>query len=326
METSKDITDQLFDIYQQSHPEKLKHIFGSVLMMHMERAIDGTPDETFDMQIAEIKALRNAKHTAAGITFDYKDSVIPFFALDPHNPDLLEQFVDAFTPIPNSSNGTGADTQTYFHGVKLYPALGYLPYHPALMKVFKICEEKHIPVTSHCGGVRTHPSKDVIKVDYLDSNFEPKSKTIHLKNSRKSGNDFSKYFIRPEHWERVLKKYPNLKVNIAHLGDNTKWRNYRKGDMNGTVERTFQLIKNHQHVFADLSYSFYTKANVKAIYKKLKTDSELNTKIMYGSDYYMCQIEKGEMNEYYEYIVKIFQKKMDLYDRLFIKNAIDFLS
>lgn len=326
LESSKEITDQLFDIYQNTHPKKLKHIFASVLMMDMERAIDGEPDESFEKQIAEIKALRKEKHTTEGITFDYKDSIIPFFALDPHNPNLFKQFIDAFTPIPSSNGGNGTDTQTNFHGVKLYPALGYLPYHPALMKVFKVCEEKGIPITSHCGGVRTHPSKDIIKVEYLDQNYQPKSKTIHLENSRKSGNDFSSYFIRPEHWERVLKKYPDLKVNIAHLGDNSEWRNYRQGERSGTVQRTFQLVKDHKNVFADLSYSFYTKANVKAIYKKLKTDSELQSKIMYGSDYYMCQIERGEMDKYYKYIVKTFQKEMDIYDKVFVKNAIDFLS
>lgn len=326
LKSSKQITDQLFDIYQKEHPQTLSHIFGGLLLMDMERAIDGAIESGFEKQILEAEKLLASEHQTGNVRFKYKDYILPFLALDPHNPDLFKQFCAAFIPKSKRPSSINAKFNAIFHGVKVYPALGYLPYHPALMEIFKICEQKKIPVTAHCGGIRTHPSKEKIIVQYLDQQYKKKEKDFLIKDDKINGKAFSEFFVRPEHWERVLNKYPKLKLNIAHMGNNKDWLEYRKGERNGTVERTFNLIKKYDHVFADLSYSFYLKVNVAAIYQKLKDNPDFSTKVMYGSDYYMCQVEKGTLNKYYRNIITVFSKDPDLYDKVFVKNAIAFLS
>jgi predicted TIM-barrel fold metal-dependent hydrolase len=324
MKTQQQILDQMYKKYTNSDP-KLDHIFSGLLMMDMQRAIGGGVKQDFHDQILELQVVFNKNHSVNGKVIKYRDYVLPFLALDPHNPDMFKHFLSAFTPIGNRDPRLFQDYNAIFQGVKLYPALGYLPYHPDLMEIFAICEEKQIPITSHCGGIRTHPSKKKIDVKYLDANYKVKSKTIDLKNDKAGGKDFAAYFIRPEHWDRVLFKYPNLKVNIAHLGSNDEWMAYRRGDVNGTVQRTLNLINNNKNVFADFSYAFYKKVNINAIYDLLKKDAFFQKRLMYGSDYYMCQIEKGDLGDYYNNLKEKFGPRKDICDDFFVKNAIRFM-
>jgi len=294
-------------------------------MMDMQRAIGGKVEHNYDIQLRDIGKLVRATYEKGARKVKYSDYVLPFLALDPHNPNMYKYFASAFTKKADRSDDLYKNVPSVFQGIKLYPALGYLPYHPLLMNVFAICEKLGIPITSHCGGIRTHPSAKVIESQYIDAKGEIKTKRINLKDDKVNGKKFSEFFIRPEHWDRVLKYYPNLKVNIAHLGSNEEWKAYREGERHGTVQRTFNLIKNHKNVYADFSYSFYKKVNIKAIYQAMQEEPKLKEKVMYGSDYYMCQVEKGELGDYYHNVKEIFKQDQELYDNFFVKNAIRFL-
>jgi len=325
MDHAKDIVDQMYDIYFDAGGDAMQHVFGGLLMMDMQRAIGGDIEHNYDTQLADVATIVRSRYQKAGRTVKYGDYVLPFLALDPHNLDMYRYFVSAFTSKADRSDELPKAVAPIFQGVKLYPALGYLPYHPVLMNVFAICEKLGIPITSHCGGIRTHPSASVIESQYIDRNGDIKTKRINLKDDKANGQKFSEFFVKPEHWDRVLKYYPNLKVNIAHMGSNEEWKAYRKGERHGTVQRTFNLIKKHKNVYADFSYSFYKKVNIKAIYDAIQEQPYLREKIMYGSDYYMCQVEKGELADYYHNVKEVFRKDTELHDNFFVKNAIRFL-
>jgi len=217
-----------------------------------------------------------------------------------------------------------------FQGIKIYPSLGYVPHHPVLMEIFKVCEAKQIPITSHCGGNRTHPSADKIVVSYRkwhdDGTVEDKTQSFLLKNN--NGDRFTKYFNRPEHWQKVLKIHPNLKLNLAHFGSNDDWKHFLSDDVNerakSSVQQTISMLE-FKNVYADFSYSFYSMPHVRAIYNTLSYHPVLKKKIMYGSDYYMCQIEDGGLEDYFANVRRIFGDDPDLNDHFFVKNAIGFL-
>ena len=135
-----------------------------VLLMNM-RSIKGKLLNSFEQQMDNIKVIRNK----------YPDKILPFVALDPNDPNMLEHFVKSFD-----------STYDYnFFGVKIYPCLGYLPSHPKLMEVFEICERKSIPVITHCSGASVKSSNknqhllglemdskgQIVKVDKQNENF-----------------------------------------------------------------------------------------------------------------------------------------------------------
>jgi predicted TIM-barrel fold metal-dependent hydrolase len=78
-------------------------------------------------------------------------------------------------------------------------------------------------------------------------------------------------------------------------------------------------------VYADFSYSFYSQAHVNGIFNTLSTHPFLKNKVMYGSDFYMCQIEKGTLADYYKYVKSVFGHDTEINDNFFVKNAIRFL-
>jgi hypothetical protein len=95
----------------------------------------------------------------------------------------------------------------FFSGLKLYPALGYDPWPCGDLSVenpgpgqileqkkvefiYNFCEAKQIPITVHC----------------QNSSFS----TIDKKTERKN--------THPVKWKPILKKYPGLKLNFAHMG------------------------------------------------------------------------------------------------------------
>ncbi len=96
---------------------------------------DQAKQRCFAVQIQEIIEIKK----------NNRKTVYPFLAVDPRRKGIFD--------LVKQSVGKNRN----FHGIKVYPALGYLPSHPDLMKVFSYYADKDIPVTAHCsrGGVNT---------------------------------------------------------------------------------------------------------------------------------------------------------------------------
>jgi predicted TIM-barrel fold metal-dependent hydrolase len=260
-ESMKDIFDNMVRYYPP------KTIF-TPLMMDLQFGFKGcaAEDNTFDDQVREM----------IGIKKSNSDIVFPFLAVDPRRDgilDLVQQYV-----------GEHKD----FSGIKIYPALGYLPSHPRLMEVFGYCADKGIPVTTHCskGGVRTDfysvPVEGTV-FNGIGYEFINEKKRFFLKYKWKG------FFNDPRNWVPVLEKYNNLRLNLAHFGGEDEWRFYLEGKKGTWVDKVMNLAIHYDNVYTDISYTFCHRDYYPAIKKMIA--GPLGEKILFGSDYYMAEME-----------------------------------
>ncbi len=254
------------------------HPVFSVLQMDM-RAIQGNTQQDFTAYTQSQIALKNK----------YPDQVLLFYPCDPANPNLYREFLQHF--------GKSGE----YYGIKIYPSLGYLPSHPDLLPIYEICEEKNIPVTSHCSSATTRSSDRDIEIKGLDNvNFKPFSKMTHF---TASAGMYRKIFNGPENWLPVLHHFPGLRLNIAHMGGTTELTEYLKridiaaGDPskrsainhwlkeNSWTARILQLLSKYDHVYADISYMIFQKNLHSKVFRVLNDNPAVQQKFLYGSDF-----------------------------------------
>lgn len=126
-----------------------------------------------------------------------------------------------------------------FAGVKLYAPTGFSPTDPALFGengVYELCEKYGIPITVHNSseGFSTHAN--AVKVDGLvvqnlklvqmnreTVRFSTPFLSLYMRNAIK---ERALALNHPWLWEKVLEKYPNLKLNLAHFGGREELMKY----------------------------------------------------------------------------------------------------
>jgi predicted TIM-barrel fold metal-dependent hydrolase len=260
----------------------------SVLMMdiqpgwqfrHQDRAIMTQIDDL-------LKLTRSMENT--------NTPILPFLAVDPRrvgrggNEELYTLFLRAFP-----ANGTS------FFGVKIYPSLGYLPSDFRLEPIYKICEEKNIPVLTHCGGNFVSTAEEETSNSFiLTENFDPNDRVEIKFNNRKKMGDF---LNQPEHWEIVLNRFPNLKLNIAHFGSPVTWDNsnpdpifsnppiVRKVDKAKRKETIIGLMENERFkgVYADFSFNISETNTFNNLLNVLNQNPTVRERTMFGTDFWV---------------------------------------
>lgn len=194
------------------------------------------------------------------------DTVIPFCAVDPRRPDAVEQ----------ARRWIAAGCR----GVKIYPNLGYYPHHPALLRLYEELEARGLPVMAHCspGGIR------------------------HRQLSEQAAAEFA----HPRHYAAVLKRFPRLRVCLAHFGGGEEWERQLRGETERAgAERTWvgwigDLIRGGQHpgLYTDISYTLFMPGAARWPFdyfdylKVLLADPRLQERVLFGSDSYMVQLER----------------------------------
>ncbi len=188
-----------------------------------------------------------------------KGELFPFVAIDPRRPGIIKALL----------SGEFFQGEQRFYGVKLYPRMGYHPQCKPMEDVYKYCSDNGIPITYHCGM----------------SGFPP-------------GTDW-KYaeFGNPLNFEPVVKKYPNLKIDFAHMGSKSKlvWSH--------TVDR---LVRENENVYTD--FSCYTSYEDLAPMKEFwESNTNLKTRLMFGTDFdVMYLTDRVTMKEYYDNFKQFF--------------------
>ncbi len=260
----KEISEKLFDYYPDT-----KAIF-CPLMMDMRPGIKGEQKVNYNKQIDNMKSLRN----------QFPDKLLPFVAIDPNNPDAEDIFLKAFSE------------EYKFFGIKIYPSLGYLPSNPNLMKIYKVCEAKKIPVTAHCGGGTVHSSYRHIK-NIAGKRLDEDNHWVDFTEERCffTKNSYASYFNNPRNWEPVLHSFPKLKLNLAHFGCPEEWEKLLKGENNTWVSRIMDLMVRYDNVYADFSYDIFDHKIFGILRKQIEDNSLVAERTLYGSDYYMVVIE-----------------------------------
>ncbi len=255
----------IFDIMVRYYPHDTKF---TPLMMDFQFGFKDArdQDDSFLSQKREMIELKNG----------FRDILFPFLAVDPRRKGIID--------LVKESVGTNRD----FHGIKIYPALGYLPSDPVLMDIFDHCEEKGIPVTTHCSGGGINTDFHSIRVkgtifngdeyEYIDRNerFLVRSK-------------WKRYFNDPRNWVPVLERYKKLRLNLAHFGGEDEWRLYLSGKKGTWVDKIINLAMRYENVFTDISYTFSYRDFYPTIKKMIA--GPMGEKMLFGSDYYMVEME-----------------------------------
>jgi predicted TIM-barrel fold metal-dependent hydrolase len=192
-----------------------------------------------------------------------KGELFPFVAIDPRRPGMIDTLL----------SGQFFEGDEKFYGVKLYPRMGFHPLSKPMDKVYKYCSDHGLPITFHCGKGGFPPSTSW---KYFD-------------------------FGNPLNFEPVVKKYPNLKIDFAHIGSSDPsyvWAN--------TVVR---LVNENENVYSDLS-CYINNKELDPIKKLWDKNPKLKTRMMFGTDFDVMYFTGAvTMQDYYQNFKSVFTQE-----------------
>jgi predicted TIM-barrel fold metal-dependent hydrolase len=223
-----------------------------------------------------------------------------------------------------------------FLGVKLYSPMGFKPTGNAdgalVFPAFASQNERGF-------GEKLDAALDGL---YAWCNAEEVPILAHTTDSQSAGPDFAAR-AEPRFWEKVLAKYPKLKLNLAHFGnfsqafgkESKPLRDYGK-----TWEHEIaELIKRGRYpsLYADISYFWWVlegsaekehiKAAKKLFVRYFDAADPKAERLMFGTDWNMTGKSQGTAD--YVANVEAFFRDVGLtekqLDNLFRKNALRFL-
>ncbi len=270
------------------------------------RALPGAPHSTYYPQ--PLKDIRTAiNEYAFGIRKYYKSrpdgllQIFPFLGINTaaYTYDQVEKLLeDSFSLYTgNLMNIRSSKIYTLvagrlapsrlFGGIKLYPPMGFDPWpeegeeRRKVRLLYEYAQHRRIPITAHCNDA------GYITIDY---------KKAHA-------------YTSPERWKKVLKEYPDLILNLAHMGYHEeslteslarKFNGKREKNWTGQI---FDLIEEYPHVYTDISFlgvdpSFFQELH--RILGELGNRRRLiEDKILYGTDFMINLSSIPSYKEYY---------------------------
>lgn len=230
---------------------------------------------------------------------DTKLEIYPFLGINPQSysyeqiNEYLEKYFRNYSPEKRETKY--ATPESLFAGLKLYPPLGFDPWpdneqeREKVELLYKFAEERKMPVTTHCddGGYRI------------------------------VAPELSWKYSSPERYFEVLKKYPELKLNFAHLGQQY-YRSYGVLKQHKWRSIIYKLMLEFPNVYSDISYSAINKNYYKILRAETESFSKENqeviiSKILFGSDF---NINLNKIKSYTEYL-KIFENSALTDDNLY---------
>ena len=256
------------------------------LPMDLRGLYKGDPPEDIETQHRNLAKL--AKLTDGRI--------IPFVHIDPRSgsPDMPGPIATEF--IKQCTTPPGLE-DVVFRGIKLYPPLGYNPDDGPdgpVDKIFQYANENRLPVMVHCsqGGMITNSVKGL----------------EHL-NKKELRRRLMQY-TSPSSYKNVLKKYPDMRLCLAHFGGNQQWDAYEHDDNgsaedapdnnnNNWVSTIADMMKsgNYTNLYTDVSYTMFRYPEYIEDLVALLEDNNIQSHVLFGSDYYMAEQEKMKEKE-----------------------------
>jgi predicted TIM-barrel fold metal-dependent hydrolase len=209
----------------------------------------------------------------------YPKKIYPFFCADPRRPhlyDLFRRYIE----------------EEEFAGIKLYPPMGFFPFDERLYPLFEYAQKCQIPVMTHCSssgpvyGRNTPCKKDRI---------HPKTQEVmRFKNKKRFGD----YYTHPDNYNYLLDDFPLLKICFAHFGGDAQCLRYYKSNdpaqiSNNWFVKVLHILKKYRNTYADISYSS-ADFDLLALFNALLQNPPINNKVLFGSDFYMSNIERNE--------------------------------
>lgn len=286
---------------EQEYTQNMQRAKAIIQKMETERGIgDYLTKTSYERQISQVEALK-AK---------YPDFIFPFYGIDPRRPGTKETFKKHLFP-----NGI-------FRGIKLYAPAGFSPLDPVLMDddgVFAWCQEKNIPITAHCsyGGFAS-----LMKRVRVSGMIHDKGKCIPVHNKiiefhyngleGKWVEERADTLNHPLLWEEVLKKYPNLRLNLAHFGNGSEeWQN-----------KILQMMAKYPNLYTDLSCWSERKEVKDVKYTYDNQPESIQKKFLYGSDFFLNLLFTDTFEGYLQNFKTVFA---DEFEKIAQENPARFL-
>lgn len=276
----------------KNYPSDSKFV---VLAVDMEFMNAGKIPRTYVEQLDELKRL----------TLKYPDNIIPFVHIDPRREML------------SGKNGVKwLKKNPWVKGIKLYPPLGIFPNDERLHPIYEYCEEKGLPIITHCGpSSPTHnkSSKKKIREMLGDYPYDKKENKMEL----------CAHFAHPSNYIPVLEKYPNLKLSLAHWGSEISWEGYMNNpsDKNNWLYIINDMLLKYPNLYTDVSFSLNNQEYF-SVLKVLLEDEQLRKKVLFGSDFYMVQTASAEKR--FSFDLRAYLGE-ELWSQISFKNPINFL-
>ncbi len=243
---------------------------------------------------------------------DHKENVFPFIAIDPRRKGIIDRFINEIYP------------KKTFCGVKLYTPNGYSPSDDDLMKaggLYDFCCKHNIPITAHnsYGGFASPLKKIEIYGDiYINNTITNVHGDVTFKKAFSDGwvQDRADKLNNPEIWDSVvMKKYPTLKLNLAHFGNgNPQWQ-----------DKVSSMMLKYPNFYTDLSCWTDKKdlINFRSKYFVAASDVRFKEKVLYGSDFYLDLLFIDSFQEYVNNFMQVFTS--DEFTQIALTNAKKFL-
>lgn len=262
----------------------------------------------------------------------YPNTLFPFISVDPRHKTGTELVQWVSEKIERK----------IFFGIKIYPAMGYFPFHPGLDLLYKWAEKHEIPVMTHCtreGNYHTGKMMQVIPQNRPDS-LKPDSSVMESIYARidkfmshKFTRDDSKHgcnvFSNPENYIPLLEKYPKLKLCFAHFGGEgellkKKSELVTKGidDWPDWGTRIVEMMNTFPNVYTDISYTLASEKALEVVIPYI--DQPIGQRILFGTDFFMTVREKAEDKLWRDCINKIsltrFEQIAGLNNDIYLKS------
>lgn len=269
----------------------------------------------------------------------YRNRIFPFLSVDPRRPGILELVKEYVGP------------KKPFLGIKLYAPVGFSPTSPVLFGtdreddcLYRYCSENAIPITAHCspGGFASFANKVTvhghiqvnegveIEIEGMqgpvgsDGVCEINGRVLFSTSVEQHGLEAmvaerSRTLNHPNIWRRVLEKYPELYLNLAHFGGQADMCLYA-GDSHDSghgyipwSSYIVELMEEYPNVYTDVAC--YNDSDAVGLFKKQIYDAMLSRnvkrKVMYGSDYNVLMLSESSVSDYLHDFKRIFGKEFE---------------
>jgi uncharacterized protein len=204
--------------------------------------------------------------------------IIPFIHVDPRREGVLELVKKCVE-------------EWNFKGIKLYPPLGVFPYDKSFDPIYEYCQEKNLPIIAHCSPYNpVHYKGSMNKLKKLLAMSD-----LPIDTKGKNKKELCSYFTHPENYKKVVERFPRLRICLAHFGSQYYWGKFihNPREENNWFRIIREMCVKYENFYTDISFTM-SEPKYFALLKVSLTDKELRKKVLFGSDYYMVQVESDE--------------------------------
>jgi len=286
---------ELFNDVRAYYPSTTKFV---ALMMNMHHMGAGRCRRTYLQSLLALDSLRKI----------FPEKVLPFYMADCRDENC-DNFFDDFV------------LKRGWTGVKMYPPLGTWPQDARYEYIYEKCQERNIPIISHCTyGNPVHYKGSKSELDWLLLPFDEYEKKL----GRKGNCD---KFTNPDNWAKVAAKFPGLKICLAHAGGSKEWEQWLKqpSNENNLLNKIINIMAVHKNVYMDISFTANKDFAADVLFT-LMTEPKfefLHDRILFGSDWYMNLSETTEA----EWSIGLRRKiGVQIFDKIARENTHKFLN